>query len=52
MSDQTLAIKVRGLVTRFGPKTIHDHLDLDVHRGEILGVIARASPFFCVRSSA
>ncbi|NBB83716.1 MAG: ATP-binding cassette domain-containing protein [Alphaproteobacteria bacterium] len=33
------AIRVRGLVTRFGPQTIHDGLDLDVERGEVLGVV-------------
>ena len=32
-------IRVRGLVTRFGAQTIHDNLDLDVRRGEILGVV-------------
>lgn len=32
-------IKVRGLVTRFGTNTIHDGLDLDVRRGEILGIV-------------
>jgi len=32
-------IKIRGLVTGFGNKTIHDHLDLDVWRGEVLGVV-------------
>ncbi|MGB0935019.1 MAG: ABC transporter ATP-binding protein [Alphaproteobacteria bacterium] len=32
-------IKIRDLVTGFGNKTIHDHLDLDVKRGEILGVV-------------
>lgn len=32
-------IKVRGLVTRFGATVIHDHLDIDVLRGEILGVV-------------
>jgi len=32
-------IKVRGLVTRFGTNTIHDHLDLDVRRGEILAIV-------------
>jgi phospholipid/cholesterol/gamma-HCH transport system ATP-binding protein len=32
-------IKVRGLVTGFGSKTIHDHLDLDVYRGEVLGIV-------------
>lgn len=32
-------IEVRGLVNRFGRQTVHDGLDLDVRRGEILGVI-------------
>jgi phospholipid/cholesterol/gamma-HCH transport system ATP-binding protein len=32
-------ITVRGLVTGFGDKIIHDHVDLDVYRGEVLGVV-------------
>src|SRR5574337_724391 len=32
-------IEVRNLINRFGVQTVHDHLDLDVHRGEILGVV-------------
>jgi phospholipid/cholesterol/gamma-HCH transport system ATP-binding protein len=32
-------IKLRGLVNGFGNKVLHDHIDLDVHRGEILGVV-------------
>ena len=32
-------IKVRGLVNAFGDKVIHDHVDLDVYRGEVLGVV-------------
>ena len=32
-------IKVRGLVTGFGTKTIHDHLDLDVWCGAVLGIV-------------
>ena len=32
-------ISVRGLVNRFGAETIHDGLDLDVFRGEVLGVV-------------
>lgn len=32
-------IEIRGLVNRFGDQTIHDGLDLDVYRGEILGVV-------------
>jgi phospholipid/cholesterol/gamma-HCH transport system ATP-binding protein len=34
-----LAIRVRGLTNRFGSQTVHDNLDLDVRRGEILGVV-------------
>ena len=34
-----LAIRVRGLVNRFGSQTVHNGLDLDVRRGEILGVV-------------
>lgn len=33
------AVRVRGLVNRFGPKTVHEGLDLDMRRGEVLGVI-------------
>ncbi|WP_374525271.1 ABC transporter ATP-binding protein [Sphingopyxis sp.] len=33
------AIRIRGLVNRFGDTVIHDHLDLDVRSGEILGVV-------------
>jgi phospholipid/cholesterol/gamma-HCH transport system ATP-binding protein len=32
-------IRVHGLVNRFGTETIHDGLDLDVRRGEVLGVV-------------
>lgn len=32
-------ISVRGLRTQFGPNVIHDDLDLDVRRGEVLGVV-------------
>lgn len=32
-------IEVRDLVNRFGAQTVHEHLDLDVRRGEILGVV-------------
>jgi len=33
------AIRVRGLATRFGEQVVHEGLDLDVRRGEILGVV-------------
>ena len=32
-------IRLRGLVNGFGDKIIHDHIDLDVYRGEVLGVV-------------
>lgn len=32
-------IEVRGLVNRFGTQVVHDGLDLDVWRGEVLGVV-------------
>ena len=34
-----IVIRVRGLVNRFGHQRVHDGLDLDVRRGEILGVV-------------
>lgn len=37
--DDDPIIRVRGLVTRFGKHTVHDGLDLDVRRGEIIGVV-------------
>ncbi len=32
-------IEIRGLVNRFGAQVLHDGLDLDVRRGEVLGVV-------------
>ncbi len=37
--DADVAVRVRGLVTGFGEAILHDHLDLDVRRGEILGLV-------------
>ena len=37
--DNEPVIKIRGLVNGFGSKILHDHLDLDVRRGEVLGVV-------------
>ncbi len=34
-----IVIRVRGLVTRFGAQTVHDGLDLDVRRGEVIGIV-------------
>lgn len=38
MSDDII-IRVRDLKTAYGSHIVHEHLDLDVRRGEILGVI-------------
>ena len=38
-NDDAPIISVRGLKTSFGEQVIHDGLDLDVRRGEILGVV-------------
>jgi phospholipid/cholesterol/gamma-HCH transport system ATP-binding protein len=32
-------ISVRGLLTRIGERVLHDHIDLDVMQGEVLGVV-------------
>ena len=41
MSDRSSEplIRVRGLVNRFGNETVHENLDLDVRRGEVLGIV-------------
>jgi phospholipid/cholesterol/gamma-HCH transport system ATP-binding protein len=38
MADE-LIIRIRGLKTQFGAQVIHENLDLDVRRGEILGIV-------------
>ena len=41
-----IVIRIRGLRNAFGRHVVHENLDLDVRRGEILGVVgarARAS---------
>ncbi|KAF1716586.1 ABC transporter ATP-binding protein [Pseudoxanthomonas wuyuanensis] len=38
-ADDGAVISIRGLVNRFGEQTVHEDLDLDVRRGEILGVV-------------
>ena len=38
-NEKDVVIKVRGVVNAFGDSVIHDHIDLDVYRGEILGVV-------------
>jgi phospholipid/cholesterol/gamma-HCH transport system ATP-binding protein len=39
MADDSPIIRIRGLVNRFGEQVVHEDLDLDVRRGEILGVV-------------
>lgn len=39
MAEGEPIIRVRGLVTKFGPQVVHDNLDLDVYRGEILALV-------------
>ncbi len=39
MTENSPIISIRGLVTKFGDQTIHDHLDLDISRGEIFGIV-------------
>ena len=34
-----IVIRVNGVVTRFGAVTIHDGINLEVRRGEVLGVV-------------
>src|SRR5262245_23045151 len=38
-ADAAPVVRVRGLVTRFGPQTIHDGLDLDIRAGEVIGIV-------------
>lgn len=39
MSAVPAVIQVRGLCNRFGRQSVHENLDLDLYRGEILGVV-------------
>lgn len=36
---ENIAIRVRGLVNRFGPQIVHNGVDLDVYRGDIIGIV-------------
>ncbi|MBL8671361.1 MAG: ATP-binding cassette domain-containing protein [Alphaproteobacteria bacterium] len=38
-ADAESVVRVRGLRTAFGAQVVHDGLDLDVRRGEILGIV-------------
>ena len=37
--DPEPAISIRGLVNKFGKQVVHNGIDLDVRRGEVLGVV-------------
>jgi phospholipid/cholesterol/gamma-HCH transport system ATP-binding protein len=39
MAGEENIIEVRGLVNRFGEAVIHENLDLDVRRGEVIGIV-------------
>jgi phospholipid/cholesterol/gamma-HCH transport system ATP-binding protein len=39
VTPRETVIEVRGLRNQFGTHVVHDNLDLDVYRGEILGVV-------------
>lgn len=39
IDTSNIIIKVRGLSNQFGSQVIHDDLDLDVHKGEVIGVV-------------
>jgi phospholipid/cholesterol/gamma-HCH transport system ATP-binding protein len=34
-----IVISLRGIVNRFGPQVVHDGVDLDVKRGEVMGIV-------------
>ncbi len=38
-NGKEVVISVRGLVNVLGGKLIHDHVDLDVYRGEVMGIV-------------
>ena len=37
--DREAIIRVRGLKNQFGKQVVHENLDLDVWKGEVLGVV-------------
>lgn len=37
--NREVVIRIRDLVNQIGDNLIHDHVDLDVYRGEVLGVV-------------
>lgn len=39
MTEREIVISLRGIRNQFGTQVVHEELDLDVYRGEILGVV-------------
>ena len=39
MAGDDIVIRIRGLRSAFGEQVVHEDLDLDVYRGEIIGVV-------------
>lgn len=37
--DRDVVISIRGLRNQFGSQVVHDNLDLDIYRGEIIGIV-------------
>ena len=44
-TGEDIVIRVRGLVNKFGQQVVHDGVDLDVRRGEVMGVVVSAFEF-------
>jgi phospholipid/cholesterol/gamma-HCH transport system ATP-binding protein len=38
-ADREVVISIRGLRNQFGTQVVHDNLDLDIYRGEIVGIV-------------
>ncbi|MDE2464468.1 MAG: ABC transporter ATP-binding protein [Alphaproteobacteria bacterium] len=38
-TEQEVVVRIRGLVNAFDENVVHDHLDLDLYRSEVLGVV-------------
>jgi phospholipid/cholesterol/gamma-HCH transport system ATP-binding protein len=37
--NEDVIIALRGIVNRFGKQVVHDGVDLDIHRGEVMGIV-------------
>ena len=37
--EEAPVVRIRGMANRFGEQVVHDGVDLDLRRGEILGVV-------------